>query len=362
MTATPLRVVLVGIGGMGRAWLRTIQSSSDVELVGIVDIDLARATSVAAEAGLDGIALAADLSALPTETRPDAVVNVTVPAAHLPVSLQAFRLGLPVLSEKPAAATLAEALTLLAGARTYDRLLMISQSRRYNVHLAQAKALLPRIGRIGIVSTEFFKAPHFGGFRDQMEHPLLLDMAIHPFDTARYLLDDDPVSVYCDEYNPSWSWYKGDAAATAIFEMSGGRRFTYSASWCSPGLETSWNGSWLISGEHGSVRWDGDNSPTVETESTVDAAPTVDPGEGISGSLAEFCGALRTNTVPMGEIRENLMSLAMVEAAVLSARQRQRITIDDVLATAHQEATDNAPAELADVLRSWGSVRDIVRP
>ena len=357
-----IRVILVGIGGMGRAWLQAIRSSAEVELVGIVDIDLARATSVAAEAGLDGVALAADLSALPPDSRPDAVINVTVPAAHLPVSLQAFRLGLPVLSEKPAAATLAEALILLAAADSYDRLLMISQSRRYNAHLAQAKALLPRIGRVGIVSTEFFKAPHFGGFRDQMEHPLLLDMAIHPFDTARYLLDDDPVSVYCDEYNPPWSWYKGDAAATAVFEMSGGRRFTYTASWCSPGLETSWNGSWLISGEHGSLRWDGDNPPTIETESTVDTAPAVDPGESINGSLAEFCAALRTKSVPMGEIRENLMSLAMVEAAVLSAHQRQRITIDDVLATAHQEAIRNAPAELADAMRSWGSIRDIVRP
>lgn len=362
MTSTPLRVVLVGVGGMGQAWLRTIQSSTDVELVGIVDIDLARATSVAAEAGIDGIAVAAQLSGLPPDTRPDAVINVTVPAAHLPVTLQAFRLGLPVLSEKPAAATLSEALILLAAAGSYDKLLMISQSRRYNKQLAQTKALLPRIGRVGIVSTEFFKAPHFGGFRDQMEHPLLLDMAIHPFDTARYLLDDDPVSVYCDEYNPPWSWYKGDAAATAIFEMSSGRRFTYSASWCSPGLETSWNGSWLISGEYGSVRWDGDNPPTIETESTVEPVPAADPGDSINGSLAEFCNALRTDAVPMGEIRENLMSLAMVEAAVLSAQQRQRITVDDVLAAAHREAIRNAPTELGDVMRSWGSIRDLVRP
>ena len=60
---------------------------------------------------------------------------------------------------------------------------------------------------------EFFKAPHFGGFREEMAHPLLVDMAIHAFDAARYLLGADPVSVYCEAFNPAWSWYAGDAAA-----------------------------------------------------------------------------------------------------------------------------------------------------
>ncbi|RWZ55103.1 hypothetical protein ELQ92_15900 [Labedella populi] len=33
----PVRVVLVGAVGMGRQWLRTLEASPDVELVGFVD-------------------------------------------------------------------------------------------------------------------------------------------------------------------------------------------------------------------------------------------------------------------------------------------------------------------------------------
>ncbi|WP_427175114.1 Gfo/Idh/MocA family protein [Arthrobacter sp. 92] len=83
-------------------------------------------------------------------------------------------------------------------------------------------------------------------------------MAIHRFDMARFLLDSEPVSVWREEYNPSWSWYRGDAGAIALFEMSAGERFVFTGSWCSPGFETSWNARWRISGEHGTVLSDGD--------------------------------------------------------------------------------------------------------
>lgn len=56
---------------------------------------------------------------------------------------------------------------------------------------------------------------HFGGFRDKMPSPLILDMAIHHFDLARYMSGADPVAVYAKEFNPAGSWYKGDVSATA---------------------------------------------------------------------------------------------------------------------------------------------------
>lgn len=79
----------------------------------------------------------------------------------------------------------------------------------------------------GILTADFFIGAHFGGFRDAMPSPLLLDMAIHTFDAARYLSGADPLAVYCDEFNPAWSWYAGNACATAIFEMTGGLRYVY---------------------------------------------------------------------------------------------------------------------------------------
>ncbi|WP_138945876.1 Gfo/Idh/MocA family protein [Plantibacter sp. M259] len=352
----PVRLVLVGAGGMGRAWLRTILANPDTELVGVVDLDTALAESAVTEAGLGvgpgGVVIGTSVSVVAEATGADAVVNVTVPAAHHPVNTEALFAGLPVLCEKPIAPTVAQALSLAATAEVSGQLLMTSQSRRYYASIAAFREQVATLGRLGSATTEFFKAPHFGGFREEMPHVLLVDMAIHAFDAARYVLGSDPIAVYCEEYNPGWSWFSADAAATAIFEFAGGVRYTYSGSWCADGVETSWNGSWRVNGEYGTATWDGDSAPQRQlapqggSPSAVEAAELEpDVPEEIAGSLVEFVDALRTGRVPSGEVHANVLSLAMVEAAVRSAESGERVVIADVLAQAHTQAIGAEPRD-----------------
>ena len=79
-----------------------------------------------------------------------------------------------------------------------------------------------------------------------------------PWHSGQVSCGADPVSVYCESANPPWSWFAGDAVATAVFTFPGGQRFAYTGSWVARGLETSWNGSWRLSAEHGTAVWDGD--------------------------------------------------------------------------------------------------------
>lgn len=354
----PLRLVQVGAGGMGKAWLDTIAANPDVELVGLVDLNMDTANEALADKGLTGVVVGTSVGEVAAATGAHAVVNVTVPVAHHPVNVEAMFAGLPVLCEKPAAPTVAQALSLAASAEVSGQLLMISQSRRYFNPLAQLKAVTAGLGDIGVITTEFFKAPHFGGFREEMDHVLLVDMAIHPFDAVRHLTGQEPVSVYCEEFNPAWSWYKADAAATAIFEFAGGLRYVYSGSWCADGAETSWNGQWRVNGARGTALWDGDHTPTAEgPDGAALEIPAAAGGpEQIAGSLAEFVAAVRSGVVPDGEIHSNIHSLAMVEAAVQSAESGQRVRIDDVIAEAYSQALDaekNAAVKAA--LTGWGS-------
>ncbi|MFJ8545042.1 Gfo/Idh/MocA family protein [Streptomyces sp. NPDC093586] len=359
----PLRVLVVGAGNMARAWLRAILASPDTEPAGVVDLVPAAAEALVRRAGVPGTPTGHDLAALAAATRPDAVVDVTVPEAHLPVTLRALALGLPVLGEKPVAATLPEALRLAAAAEAAGELFMVGQSRRYHRHLAAFRDHARLLGRPGILTTDFFRAPRFGGFRETMAHPLLLDMAIHAFDTARWLLDAEPVSVRCEAYNPSWSWYAGDAAATAVFEMTGGIRYVYNGSWCSGGLETSWNGVWRLSGELGSASWDGEHPPEAEAVHGADGTPLArgEAGreargpEGVAGALAEFVHALRTGVTPTGEVHGNVLSLAMVTAAVASARTDRRVRVEPLLDEALTEALTVATGPEAARLRAWPS-------
>jgi len=358
---SPLRVVLVGVGGMGQAWLQAISECNAVQLVGLVDLDTAAAQAVAGRFGVLDVAVGVDAVEVAARSDAQAVIDVTVPAAHHPVTTAALFAGLPVLGEKPVAASVAQGLSLAAAAEVTGELFMVSQSRRYNEQLFSFRQQLAGLGRVGVLTTEFFKAPHFGGFRDEMAHPLLLDMAIHQLDSARFLLSQDPVSVYCQEFNPAWSWYSGDAGCTAIFEMADGARYVFTGTWCSPGLETSWNGSWRASGEFGSARWSGDDAPQVERTGGATADPSADGGggplgDGIAGSLREFVAALRTGVVPMGEVADNVMSLAMVEAAIESnARQRPVLLRDSMLQALDRAVTEEQRDDVAPVLKFWHS-------
>ena len=351
----PLRLLQVGAGGMGRAWLRTIADNPDVDLIGLVDLDVDVARAAADEHGYADVPVAASIDELAGNA--DAVIDVTVPAAHPKVSVDALLRGLPVLCEKPLAETVRECLAMVAASEVSGKLLMVSQSRRYFRAGAAFGRQLAELGTIGSLSCEFFKAPHFSGFRERMAEPLLVDMAIHQFDLSRKLIGSEPVSVYCESYNPDWSWFDGNAAANAVFTFADGTRFAFTGSWCAPGLETSWNGRWRASASGGTATWDGDNPPVAELASG-EALPAVmvDDPEQIAGSLVEFVAAVRESTVPQSEVHSNVISVAMVEAAVRSASLGTPVRIADVITDAHTEAlaTVQDPT-LHGVLESWPS-------
>lgn len=361
-SAVPLQVVQVGAGLMGQAWLRTLRESADADLVGLVDLDVDLARRAADAAGLTTVPVAQTLPAMVALVEADAVVDVTVPVAHRGVATTALRAGLPVLSEKPLAESVSSGLSMIAAAELSGRLLMVSQSRRYFRQLSAFRRQIAAIAPVGVVQCTFFKAPHFPGYREEMPYPLLVDMAIHQFDLARDLIGSEPVAVYCVSSNPSWSWFAGDATAQVTFEFAGGAVFSFTGSWCSPGLETSWNGSWRVAGAGGSAIWDGDGAPAAQAAdgSVIAAEPGTGPEE-IAGSLAEFVDAVRMGRVPSGEAHSNVLSLAMVEAAIRAAEEGRRVAVAEVLDAgyAHAVQAEEDP-EVRAVLASWPSVHEAV--
>lgn len=331
------KAVIVGAGGMGKAWGANLKAHSEVEVTGWVDVRSTVAQEAAEKCEFGGIYAGDDLGKAIAEARPDFVVDVTIPEAHCDITIQALEAGVPVLGEKPMAVSMEQARKMVATSERVGELYMVSQSRRYNNNLKAYRELIARhLGELGILNSDFYIGAHFGGFRDEMPSPLILDMAIHTFDAARYLSGADAVSVYCEEFNPGWSWYHGAACATALFEMSNGARYTYRGSWCSEGKHTSWEGDWRAVGENGTALWDGTRPPNVdiveETGSfhskflSLEGDVTAD-AEGIAGSLNDFLNALKTGATPMGECHDNIKSLAMVFAAIESAQQGKRVVV-----------------------------------
>jgi predicted dehydrogenase len=332
------KAIIVGAGGFSREWGKLLLAHPDVEIAGWVSRRRESVEDAAAALGLRDIVIETDLALAIARARPDFVIDVTPPEAHHDVTLAALGAGIAVLGEKPMAASLAQARAMVAASERAGKLYMVSQSRRYDAGLRALRQLVvDHVGPLGMLNSDFFIGAHFAGFRDAMPSPLLLDMAIHTFDAARFLSQADPVAVYCEEFNPAWSWYAGNASATAIFEMSNGLRYTYRGSWCSEGLHTSWGSAWRAVGPRGSAVWDGHGAPQAEVvrgpggfhsqQERVAPNAAKEAPSGIAGALADFLHALDTGSAPMGECHDNIKSLAMVFGALESAAKRERIAI-----------------------------------
>lgn len=337
------RAVLVGCGAMSRAWLEAAQTIEGLEIVGLADIDTERASARAAEFGLTSARIADSLDALLAAERPDIVFDVTVPGARHDIVAKALAAGCDVLSEKPMATSLAEARDLVARAEAAGKLHVVVQNRRYleGVRRIRRAVVEGVIGDITSLHCDFFLAPHFGGFREEMAHVLLLDMAIHTFDAARLMSGSAPKSVYCHEWNPENSWYAEGSSAAAIFEMGSGAVFTYRGSWCADGLMTSWESAWRLIGTKGTLLWDGHDGVKIEIArpaqpgqffSEVAAAElpplaASDRTGGHLGVLQDFIAATRGGPVPETVGRENIKSLAMVFGAIESAETGRRVDI-----------------------------------
>ncbi len=337
----PLKAVLVGCGGMAGVWLDAVKLVGQVELCGFVDLSEKAAKKRASDAGADSAVTGTDLAEVLEKVGPDVVFDCTIPEAHHGVTLAALDHGCHVLGEKPLADSMAAAREMVAAAERAGKIYAVIQNRRYVPEIRRLRSFLETggLGELTTVNSDFYLGAHFGGFREKMPHVLLLDMAIHTFDAARYISGADPVAVYCREWNPRGSWYDQDASAIALFEMSDGITYTYRGSWCAEGLNTSWECDWRIIGTKGSAKWDGgarfeaetvsDSSSLMWDASPVDWPPH-DPGsksDGHVGLLREFVDCVRTGRVPETAASENIKSLAMVFAAIESSECGRRVEI-----------------------------------
>lgn len=339
------RVVSVGCGIIANEWMKHALPRTDMEIVALVDIRKESADALAARYGLTCPTFT-DLAAAIEQTNADVVFDLTIPASHFGVCTTALKYGCDVLSEKPMAATMTEARDMIRQMEQSGKTFAIMQNQRFNPNIRAMRDLVRSgtIGAPGYIGADFFIGAHFDGFRILMDSPLVLDMAIHTFDQARFISGADPVSVYCHEFNPAGSWYKGNAAAICIFEMSDGSVFCYRGSWCAEGAPTAWEASWRVTGERGTAIWDGQTAPYAEIVSPdhqedkfirdyirVESDEKWNGNSGHAGCLDEMFAALKEGRSAETDCRDNIHSVAMVLGAVESARTGKKIDLVDYI-------------------------------
>ena len=339
------RAVIAGCGNMAKGWLKALAESEQlrgrVTIVGLVDINLAAAEKLKTEFSLNGAVTGTDLDKMLGDLKPDLLFDIVIPSERRNVVLTGLKHGCHVLTEKPMAASLDEAREIVAAAQKAKRVHAVVQNRRYIEGVRRIRETIAQgtLGQITALHADFFIGAHFGGFRDEMQNVLLLDMAIHTLDAARFMAGASPLAVYALETNPRGSWYRQGAAANAIFEFSDDIVFTYRGSWAAEGATTSWESAWRIIGTRGTLLWDGAGKFEAKVVSgedgflrplqdvAVSPPPLPSQTHGHASVIAEFLDAVETGRAPETAGADNIKSLAMVFGAIESARTHQRVTI-----------------------------------
>lgn len=127
MSTRPVRIGVIGTGALGYHHARLLRTLPGAELVGIYDVDAARAARVAAE--LDTTAFPS-LEALLERIEAASVVVPT--PAHTTVGVDVLRRGIAALIEKPLAETVSGAEQLVARATAAGVVLQVGHVERFN--------------------------------------------------------------------------------------------------------------------------------------------------------------------------------------------------------------------------------------
>ncbi len=180
------RVAVVGAGAFGRNHLRVYRelqaSGADVALAAVVDPS-AEVRHAASETY--GIPAFDSIEALLAANLDLQAASICVPTIHhAAVSTPLLEAGLDLLIEKPLAATVAEADSLIALAEKHGRVLQIGHLERFNPAVAAARAHLNR--------PMFFEAHRLSIFTARsLDVDVVLDLMIHDLDVVLSLVESE---------------------------------------------------------------------------------------------------------------------------------------------------------------------------
>ena len=178
-----VRIAVIGVGSLGKHHARILAELPDVELVGVVDINEARAREVGAAANVPW-ATGADELPWPVDA-----ITVAVPTeSHLKVALPFLERGTAVLVEKPLARDASEARRMIRAAEGSGAVFGVGHTERYNPAIAAVRPLIDH--------PRFIEVHRLGTFPDRsLDIDVVFDLMIHDLDVVLSIVSSEVTSV-----------------------------------------------------------------------------------------------------------------------------------------------------------------------
>ena len=254
-----------------------------------------------------------------------------------------------ILAQKPLGVNYPEALQLVECCERAGVVLGVNQNMRYDQSVRAAKTLIEN-GTLGspiFASIDMRAIPHWMPWQAELGWVTLRIMSIHHLDTFRYWFGD-PARIFCSfRTDPRTAFKHEDGICTYILEFDDGLRCV--------GIDDTWSGPakegcpsdiairWRIEGldglAMGEIGWCKDpyTSPSTLRYARKGDAEFHTPRwreswfpDAFAGTMAQLLIAIETGTEPAIGGRDNLKTMALVDAGYLSAREHRAVAPSEI--------------------------------
>ena len=193
----PLRTALVGCGKVGATHARALKSLPESDFVAACDASPDRAEAFGSTYGVTPFA---DVAAMLTRARPEAVLLATPHPLHAGAAILAVGAGAHVLVEKPLAATLRDCDAMLLASKKAGVTLGVISQRRFYEPVIRMKAAIDagKVGKpvLGVFQMFSWRDPAYyasdpwRGRWDAEGGGVLVNQSPHQLDLLRWFLGD----------------------------------------------------------------------------------------------------------------------------------------------------------------------------
>jgi len=257
-----------------------------------------------------------------------------------------------ILAQKPLGMNYAEALQAVQACEQAGITLAVNQNMRYDQSVCAAKTLLTNgtLGEPVFATIDMRGIPHWMPWQAELGWVTLRVMSIHHLDCFRYWFGE-PEGIFCSTRpDPRTPFPHTDGICTYILEYANGLRCV--------GIDDTWTGpakegcpgdiriQWRIEGLNGlaigELGWCKDpytSGSTLRYAAKGDRAFHAPQWTGswfpdaFAGTMGQLLIALETGQPPAISGRDNLKTMALVDAAYLSAEKKRLVKLSEI--TAH---------------------------
>lgn len=323
---------LFGAGRIGQIHARNLAAHDDVQLRHVIDICADAARRLAGATG----AQVSDARAALADPGVHAILVASSTDTHSELIQAGARAGKAVFCEKPLDLDIARAEASLAVVAQAKTLLALGFNRRYDpaFRRLQREIAAGRVGNVEVVSiTSRDPSPPPPGYV-QRSGGLFRDMMIHDLDMARWLLGEEPVSVFARGsalVDPAIGAAGDIDTAVVVLETASGRlcQITNSRR-CAYGYDQRIE----VFGSAGLAR--ADNVPATTVETADAAGFTREPAlpffleryaAAYRDELDEFLKALRGVPAQLATGADGRQALRLADAAQRSLESRAPVSL-----------------------------------